>query len=255
MKTLVGMGMVGIVSAVALAPVAGATIKASSGDTCVATGSGTVYTVVIALPSDAPEQAGFAFGASGVSITDLKLVGTATGTVTSHGLPANTTAGLLLSSPGVPPGASVTASLKTSRPLTGSLTVVPADSSHKTYFDPVVSQVLQSTLPSNKFTVKQHVSYDTAARVWHLAVVIPGPGVVSATQQEPSVGTQTRKSQVHVRRKGLRSAGTVTLVLQPTANGLAALAKNGSLTVKLAVEFAPKGGKPASKLLRLTLKK
>jgi hypothetical protein len=96
--------------------------------------------------------------------------------------------------------------------------------------------------------------------VWHLAVVIPGPGVVSATQQESSVGGQgsgstTGKSQVHVQSKGLSSAGAVTLALKPTAAGLAALAKNGSLTVKLAVEFSPKGGKPASKILRLTLKK
>jgi hypothetical protein len=263
LRTLWCSGFVGVAFA-ALAPAGGAATQAPSGDTCSASGRGSVYTLVITLPSSASEQAGFAFGAPGISVTSIKVVGPTsqtTGSMSTEGLPANTTAAWLLSTPGVPPGASITASLTTSSAVTGSFTVVPADSSHSTYYDPIVCQVVPSSpLPSNKFTVKQHASYVAATGVWQLTVIIPGPGTVSAAELEPTVGTQepsskTAKSLVQARRKGLKSGGKVTLLLKPTADGLAKLRVNGSITVKLEVEFAPKGGKSASKPIKLTLRK
>lgn len=256
------MSLVGSVCAALLAPFAGASIKAPSGDTCTATGSGTTYTLVITLPSTASEQAAFAFGASGISVKNVKVVGVpqTTGSMSTQNLPANTTAAWAMATPGVPPGSSVTASLTTSGTVSSSFTVVPADSSGTTYLDPIVCEVTKATPPSNKFTVNQHVTYVAAARVWHLVVTIPAAGVVSAVELRPTVGTQspeqkTAKSLVQTRSQGLKSAGKVTLVLKLTASGVAKLRAKGSLSVRMNVAFAPKGGKSASKIVRLTLRR
>jgi len=104
------------------------------------------------------------------------------------------------------------------------------------------------------------VKYVPAARVWHLAVTTSSAGTVSATEVEPTVGTsgsmqKTAKSLVQAKRKTLKSGGTITLTLTPTANGVAALkSNNGSIKIRLTIGFAPKDGKPASKVIRLTLK-
>jgi hypothetical protein len=51
------------------------------------------------------------------------------------------------------------------------------------------------------------------------------------------------------------SAGKVKLTLKPTAAGNAALKKSGSIKVNLTIEFSPRSGPPANKLVTLTLKK
>jgi hypothetical protein len=241
----------------------GAARQSASGDTCSAAGSSGTYTLVISLPSGAAEQGAFAIGAQGIRITSIKAPGNS-GTFSTKSLPAKTTGAWLLAGSGAPPGSSVTAAVKTSGQVTGSFTVVPGSSTSSgtsvTYFDPIVCEVSKAVIPSSKFTVAPRASYDSAVGAWHLGVNISGAGTVSVNELEPTVGTsgskqQTTKSLVHSRKRTLKSRGTVTMTLQPTASGLVALKTNGSIKVKLVVAFAPTGGKSASKIIRLTLKK
>ena len=45
------------------------------------------------------------------------------------------------------------------------------------------------------------------------------------------------------------------LTLRPTAAGMAALSTAGKIKLSLNIEFSPTNGKPANKLVSLTLKK
>ena len=242
---------------------AGAARQSASGDTCSATGSSGTYTLVISLPSSASEQGAFAIGAPGIRIMSIKAPGNQ-GTFSTKSLPAKTTAAWLLAGSGAPPGSSVSAAVKTSGQVGTSFTVVPgssmSDGASVTYFDPIACAVSKAVIPSSRFTVAPRASYDSAVGAWYLGVTISGAGTVSVNELEPTVGTvgskqQTAKSLVQSRSRGLKSSGTVTMTLRPTASGLAALKANGSITVKLLVAFAPKGGKSASKIVRLALEK
>jgi hypothetical protein len=231
----------------------GAVTKAPSGDTCAVNGNGTAYTVAITLGSASPEQGGFAFGAPGVKVTKVTITGTqGTGTQTTTGLPPNTTAGWQLNAAAVS-GASISASLTTSGPATGSFTVVPMDARHTTYLDPLSCAFPGSTAsPSNKFTVHRPFTYSAGA--WHSSVTVPGAGKVTFAQKlVPSSGTV--KPLVQSGKVTASGAGKVKLTLRPTAAGTAALAKSGSIKLSLTIEFSPKGGKPGNKLLALTLTK
>jgi hypothetical protein len=248
----------------ALAPASSAKSLAPSGDTCSATGSGTTYTLAVTLPSSAAEQGAFAVGASGVTVSSIGAPGNQ-GSFSTTGLPARTTGAWVLSGPGAPPGSTVTLALTLSGSFAGtSFTVVPATSTSSspqvTYYDPVTCSVTRTVIPSNKFTIHYPVKYVSAARVWHLTVTTAGAGTVSATELEPTVGTlapsqKTAKSLVQARSKTMKTGGTVTLTLRPTAKGLAALKSNhGSIKVKLTIGFAPKDGKSRTKVISLTLK-
>jgi len=259
MRKLLQAGAGALAFLAALAPTSSATSQSPSGDTCSATGSGTTYTLVINLSSSAPEQGGFAFGASGVSVKSIRTPGNP-GSFSTKGLPARTTGAWILTGPGVPPGATVTLALTTSGSFAGtSFTVVPASSTSSspqmTYYDPVICDVTKTVLPSNKFTIHYPVKYVSAARVWHLTITTSSAGTVSATEVEPTVGQKTAKSLVQARSRTLKSGGTTTLTLRPTASGVAALkSNNGSIKVRLTIGFAPKDGKSASKVISLTLK-
>jgi hypothetical protein len=240
----------------------GAARQSASGDTCTAVGSGGTYTLVISLPSSAAEQGVFAIGAQGIRITSIQAPGNQ-GTFSTKSLPAKTTAAWLLAG-SAPPGASVTAAVKTTGQVAGSFTVVPGSSTSSggpiTYFDPIVCDVSKAVIPSGKFTVAPRAKYDSAIGAWHLGVNISGAGTVSVNELEPTVGTlgakqQTAKSLVQSRMRTMKSRGAVTMALRPTASGLVALRTNGSINVKLVVAFAPKGGKSATKVIRLTLKR
>jgi hypothetical protein len=153
------------------------------------------------------------------------------GGFSTQNLPAYTTAAWVQMD--AKPGASVTASLTTSGPVTGSFTVVPATATTggapMTYLDPVVCPLIKGTpLPSNRFTVQTRVTYDAALGSWYMYVTVPGPG-----------------------RVNIGSKGT----LVPTTAGKAALKSAGSIRLRLIVEFSPKNGKPANKVLALTLTK
>jgi hypothetical protein len=254
----VGAAIVTVASAAALVPASSA---APSGDTCTVSGGGTKYTVLISLPPNAPEQGGFAFGVDGAAITKLSIAGTAGGGggsapagFTTQNLPPKTSAGWNLNGPAAVPGASITASLTTSAAATGSFTVVPANAQRTAYYDPIACQFPKGTpTPSNKFTVQRAFTYDAAGSAWHFAVVVPGPGALNVSQRKvrPS---DTTALMVRTSRVSVSRAGMVALALKPTAAGKAALAKSGSIKLNLTIEFSPKNGKPANRLLAVTLK-
>jgi hypothetical protein len=248
-----------IALAASLAGAAGATTRSPSGDTCTATGTGTAYTLNITIPSGTPQQFGFAFGAAGTAVTNIDVPGS-DGTFSSQNVPSSTTGAWVTLSP-LMPGSAV-ASLTTRAPVTGAFRVVPASSTQSTFLDPITCTLSPSLtpVPSSAFTVNHHVTYDSKAHGWHLGVAISGRGTVSALQLEPTVGTTsskslTAKSLVQARNAGLKSRGTVTLLLKPTALGSKTLAAKGSISVKLSVIFAPTGGKSATKVVSLNLKR
>jgi hypothetical protein len=260
MRRILGV-VIGLVVPVAfLVSPAGAAVGASTGDTCAATGNGTAYTLIITLPGDASGQGGFAFGAAGVTVTNINIAGD-TGTLSTQNLPANTTGQWLMSSP-PRPGESITAAVTTTGPVTGSFTVVAASSPpSSTSFSPFLCAVSTGTaVASNVFTVNQHTTYNSAARAWHLAVTVAGAGTVTGIQASATAaGSGSKavatKSLIQTRKVVTKSGGTFALTLTPTASGNAALKKNGSIKLTMTVAFNPKDGKPASKELSLTLKK
>lgn len=255
MRRLVGAGIALLNATGLLAATANGAIQSPTGDTCVVNGNGTTYTVVISFPSNAPEQGGFAFGASGVKITDLRIADSAGsgGNLSTANLPANTTAAWNLATPAAVPGSSMTASLTTSAPVTGSFTVVPATAQHTAYYDPIICQFPKGTpTPSNKFAVQRPFAYNAASGTWRAFVTVPGRGKVSYSQRKtrPSdtAAVLVRSGNVSTSR-----AGKVTLTLRPTAAGKVSLKKSGSIRLSLSIEFSPTNGKPANKLLTVTL--
>jgi hypothetical protein len=214
----------------------------------------------ITVPSGAPQQFGFAFGATGANVTNIDIAGTE-GTLSNQSLPAKTTSAWMTASP-VMPGSAV-ASVATSAPVTGTFTVVPASAAQPTatYLDPIPCALVHGApLPSNAFSILRPLTYAKAIHGWHMGVKIPGAGIVSAKQLRPTIGTGsskpvTAKSLIQVRSLGLKSGGKVTLNLVPTQAGQAVLDKTGSIKLKLDVVFAPTGGKSGSKIIALTLKK
>jgi hypothetical protein len=231
--------------------------QSPTGDTCVANGIGTSYQLLITVPSAAPQQGGFAFGSPGIKVTNIDMSdnayggggGIQGGALSTRNLPPNTTAAWLLGTPPAGPGASITATLRTSGPATGSFTVVPANTQHTAYFDPF-SCTLTKPASSNKFTVKAHFTYIPAAGTWRSFVTVPGPGLVTFKQSNG-----TTKPLIHGGKISLKGPSTVRLSLEPTAAGNAALKATGSIKLKLSVEFTPTNGKPAGKILTLSLTK
>ncbi len=230
-----------------------AVIQSPSGDTCTASGSGTAYTLEITLPSNAAQQGGFAFGAPGVTVTNVK--NSTQGTFSTQNLPPNTTGELLLSNAAVV-GATVTTVLTTSGPVTGSFTVVTAMfPSSSTFFDSFLCAVSSGPTPSNAFTAAQHASYASATGTWHELVTVPGPGTVRAVQEIAANQVTAPKRLIDSSTVGAKSAGTFALTLRPTGNGKKALEASGSIKLKLSITFLPKGGTAANRVISLTLNK
>lgn len=232
----------------------------ATGDHCTAAGTGTAYTLNIIIPSGAPQQFGFAFGASGTTVTNINLAG-AEGTFSTQALPPAASGSGVTQNP-IEPGSSVV-SLVTSAPVKGPFSVVSvrAAQPQPAYLQPITCTLASTAaVVSNAFTVDRHPTYDAAGHVWHLAVTIPGPGTVSAIQPEPSIGTAAAHSTtigvtlVQVRKVGLTSAGKVTLTIRLTPHGQRTLAAKGSIEPTLAVSFAPRDSKPATQRVTLTLR-
>jgi len=248
----------GAILALACAAVFGSAAGAAgvaTGDTCVATGNGTAYTLNISIPSTAPQQFGFAFAAPGSSVTNV-VVGGSQGTFTTQQIPAGSTGAWITMTP-LQPG-SATASLTTTGPVSGKFSVMPASDTTPNYFEGLQCAMVKATAPSTAFSVDRHATYVRSKGVWHLNASISGAGAVHAASPQPSVGlgsvmakTATPLVMSHV--VALKSAGKVTLTLRPTARGAATLAKKGVLHVRLEVVFDPKGGQSATKILTLTL--
>lgn len=249
--------LVALTCAALLGSAAGRAAGVATGDTCVATGSGTAYTLQITIPSTAPQQFGFAFGASGTAVTNIVVPGSQ-GAFSTHQLPSGSSGAWITMTP-LQPG-SATASLTTSAPVTGKFSVMPASDTSPTYFEGFQCSLVTAAAPSSAFTVAQHATYVRAKGVWHLTVAISGAGAVHAASPQPSVGlgsvmAKTTPPLVKSHVVALKSAGKATLALTPTARGLKTLAATGKLRVRLDVTFDPKGGKSASKLVWLTLRK
>jgi len=235
---------------------AGARVKAQpSGDSCTATGSGSLYTLHISLPPGA-QQFGRAFGARGASIENAVIPG-ANGNFTTQGAAANTTVVWLSDAP---LATSNVVTLTTTGPAS-SLTVVPASSSQPEYFSPITCRFASASGPKGaSFDIGRQGAFTVAAGAWPLPVTIPEAGTVSARQLEPTVGTGaaaavTPKPLIQVRRAALKTGGKVTLMLRPTSKGTAVLRTGKPLHVTLHVTFDPADGGSASKSVTLTLRK
>jgi hypothetical protein len=231
----------------------GAVGQAPSGDTCSVTGSGTSYTVVINIPANGVEQGAFAFGAAGGTVTNI--VSSATqGALSTTGVPANTTAAWIMPAAAVP-GSSVSASVATSGPIKGAFTVVPGNRDHTAWFDPIVCQHPVGTpVPSNRFTVQKQLTYNAKTGVWREVVTVPGPGKLSyAHRTLAPKGTPT--PLIWSGKVSTWKAGKVMLTLKPTPAGRAALAKSGTIRLNLNIQYSPNGGKPANKVVTLSLRK
>jgi hypothetical protein len=250
MKMLCALGGALISTLLAVAP-SGAVRETPSGDTCTATGNGTAYSLAITLPSNAVEQGAFAVGAPGATVTGIKVTGNP-GTFSTTGLPAGTSATWRLTDPTyVAPGSEVDAVVTTSHSITGSFTVVPATAGTNgqaiTYLDPIQCGIVKGTAPpSSKFSVQLHFTF--SAGMWHFFVTVPGAGRVTvAGRSSPKLLIRTRTIAV--------KSGKTRLTIVPTAAGKATLAASGSLKLKLVVEFAPTGGKSATKTFAVALRK
>ena len=180
---LAGVAITLFVPAAFLVSTAGAASQLPSGDTCTASGDGNSYTLTITLPPNASPQGGFAFGAKGVKVTNINVAGEV-GSLSTQSLPPNTTGEWLTASP-PRPGESVTAVLTTSGRVTGSFRVIAASSPPSgSFFKEVLCAVQHgSPVSSNLFTVNPNVSYDAAARAWHLHVTVPGAGTVTGIRR------------------------------------------------------------------------
>ena len=187
-----GVGLTAVfalICAAFLGSAAGRAAGAVTGDTCVATGNGTAYTLSIRIPSTAPQQFGFAFAAPGASVTNAVVSGTQ-GTFSTQKLPTGSSGAWITMTP-MQPG-SATASLATTGQVTGKFVVTPASDTSPTYFrDPVLAH--ERAAPRTAFTVDRHATYVPANGVWHLAVAISGPGTVHAASPQPTVGVGSVK--------------------------------------------------------------
>ncbi len=244
------------VPAAFLVATSGAVIQSPSGDRCVASGSGTSYTLVVTLPANGVEQGGFAFGAPGGTITKLTGSGTGMeGTLATTGVPEKTTTAWLLSGNAVVPGASFTAAVTTSGPIANEFIVVPANRDHTTWFDPVICQHPKGTaVPSNKFQVNTHATYNKAMGMWRELVTVPGPGKLIFVHKTLAT-SGTPSPLIKSGKVSTTKAGQVYLMLKPTSAGMKALASSGKIKFSLNIEFSPTNGKPANKTISLTLKK
>jgi hypothetical protein len=240
---------------------AGAVVHVPSGNTCTAAGSGTSYTLSITLAANASEQGGFAVGAPGVKVTNIILPnssggggGSQAGTLTTQSLPANTTAAWIMANPALVPGSTVSASLTTSAPVTGSfITLVPANAQHTSYFDAIQCSLSKVTPVSNKFTVRKAVTYNAGTGTWRIPVTVSAPGKLIYNHRTLAPGG-TPKPLIQSGRVNVKP-GAVTLNLKPSAAGRAALKASGSIKLNLSVEFSPTGGKPANKVVTLNLRR
>ena len=135
--------------------------ETATGDSCTAAGSGTAYTLNIAIPSGAPEQFGFAFGVLGATVTNVNVAGV-DGSFSTQALPPAASGAWVTLSP-IEPGSAV-ASLVTSAPVKGSFSVVPVSTSQAQpgYFQPITCSLASAPVVSSTFTVDRHATYDQA---------------------------------------------------------------------------------------------
>ena len=243
------------VLAAALAAGSSATTNTATGDTCTVSGSGTTYTVTIMVPANGPEQGAFAIDATGRAIAKVD-VSSSPGTFSSTGGPGGKSAAWVPDA-GIVPGASVVAAVTTSAALTGSntITLTPASSDRTSWFDPVVCSFPKgATIPKSSFTVQKKATYSAVSGTWREAVTLPGPGKVNFVHKTLAA-TGTPRPLIKSGRLSVGKAGQVMLTLRPTVAGAAVLSRSGAIKLNLNIEYSPTNGKPANKVVSLTLRK
>ena len=245
-------GTAGILTVAAiLAATAGARVQAPSGDTCTFGGSGTQYTVNVASGAGV-QQYGVAFGAPGVTITNISIPGR-NGTFTTTRLASKTT-GAWTSDEQMTGSFQATLTLR-GKP-TGPFIIVPAAAAQGSYYDAVRCTAAPAAPKTVLLKVASRATYSPKAGGWLLVVTVPVAGVVSAVQPlPPSTALQPSKSLVQTRKLGLQSRGKVTLTLKATPKGQAMLAAKKVITVNLRVAFDAEDGRAAHKTVALTLRK
>jgi len=247
MRKLLAGTTAAIVSTAALAAGSQAASGVATGDTCVANGTGSAYTLTISLTSGAPQQDGFAVGVKGGTVTRVT-IGGIPGKASTSGLPAGTDRAWLYGSPQGVPGASVELAVTTSSSAQ-SFTVVPYDQEHQRWFDAVTCPVSRlGPTTTGGFTVKNGLTYDAGANAWTFAVALPGPGTLNVSQNGGA------KLLIAQHRTKVSHAGTMRVSLGATSAGRAAIARSGRLSVRLSIEFSPaSGSKPTTKTMVVTL--
>jgi hypothetical protein len=247
-KNLLRVAISLIVPLAIFAPAASAT---TTGDTCSADGNGsTAYSVSINIPANAPAQQGFAVSASGSKVTAI--TSTETGTLSTHSLPAHTSAAWILTTAAVP-GGPTTLDVTTDAKNTGSFTIIPTGTSAFPAFSCAVSVGI--TAPSAAFTSLRTATYDASAGAWHLRVTVPSGGTIRSVQEVQMTQVQPARTSISGTKLTVKTGGTYALVLKPTGIGETALKSHHSIAVKLSITFAPTVGRPASRILDLTLTK
>jgi len=224
-----------------------------TGDSCTASGSGTAYTLVITIPGSAPQQGGFAVGASGTTIKTIRSTD-APGSSSAKSLPAGTSLALLLQQPALP--GSVTVSVATGTAVK-SFSVDAANPAQTAFIDRFTCVVSPSTAAtaSGAFTAVNKTTYNAKGGTWRELVTVPAAGLLSATQQVTSNQINAAKPLVESSKVTVKSGGTYTLTLSLTGAGRTALKVSGSTKIRLAITFAPKNGKHTTQMVELMLKR
>lgn len=244
---------IALAAAAFLAPAAGAHTNVVSGDTCTYSGSGSTYTVNI-VSGAGVQQTSFAFGAQGLTISNISISGK-NGNFTTANLPANTIAGW--SSDEQLTG-SLAATLTVSGSITGNVVIVPTSSQGTTY------NAVTCALRTNpaKAALSIHVKeprYSSSSRAWHMLVSVPVAGTLSAVQPLPTNITPIKqlsaKALVQTHSIGTRTGGMLTLTLRPTSLGSTVLTRSSVLKVKLRVTFDAMDGRTAHKTVSLALRR
>jgi hypothetical protein len=231
-------------------------VQVPTGDTCTYSASGAAYGVSIVTGSNV-QQFGFAFGAPGLTFTNVGISGQNGGFTTAK-LPANTS-GAWISDTQL--NGNLVVTLTGNGNITGPIVVVPSSEAQSSYFDPITCSVATSsntggaTAKNLSFTVGSRATYSAAARGWHLVVTIPAAGTVSAKQPLATTIKQKPKPLVQAKQESLNSRGAVTLLLKVTPQGQGVLAVHHILRVKLTVTVDSRDGREAHKTVNLTLRK
>jgi hypothetical protein len=245
---------IALVAAAFLAPAATAHTNVVSGDTCTYNGSGSAYTVNI-VSGAGVQQNGFAFGANGLTISNVSISGK-NGNYTTANLPTGTTAGW--SSDEQLTG-SLAVTLTVSGTLSGNILIIPTSSSSATTYDTVTCALRTNPAkPALDIHVKAP-SYSKSAHAWRLLVNVPVAGTLSAVQPLPTnitpIKQLTAKALVQTHSIGTKTGGMLTLTLRPTSSGSIALASKSVIKVKLRVTFNAKDGRSAHKTVSLALRR
>jgi hypothetical protein len=208
---------------------------------------------VITIPGSAPQQGGFAVGASGTTIKTIRSTD-APGSSSANGLPSGTSLALLLQQPAMP--GSVTISVATGDSVKA-FTVDATNSAQTSFIDRFTCVVSPATTAASNgaFTAVKSATYDAKGGIWHERVTVPAAGLLSATQQVSTNQVNAAKPLVEASKITTKSGGTYALTLSLTGAGRTAIKASGSAKIMLAITFAPKNGKHTTQMVELLLKR